>query len=41
MATAELKANLREETGKGIVRRIRAAGNVPGVLYGEGNAPVV
>ena len=41
MATAELKARLREETGKGVVRRIRASGNVPGVLYGEGNDPVV
>lgn len=41
MATAELKARLRKETGKGPGRRIRAAGNVPGVLYGEGNDPVV
>jgi large subunit ribosomal protein L25 len=41
MATAELKAKLREETGKGVVRRIRKGGNVPGVLYGEGHDPVV
>jgi large subunit ribosomal protein L25 len=40
MATAELEAKLRQETGKGPMRRIRAAGNVPGVLYGEGNDPV-
>ncbi len=41
MATAELKARLREDTGKGFARRIRRAGNVPGILYGEGNDPVV
>jgi large subunit ribosomal protein L25 len=41
MATAELKAKLREETGKGVARRIRRDGNVPGVLYGEGHDPVV
>jgi len=41
MATAELEAKLRKETGTGPMRRIRAAGNVPGVLYGEGNDPVV
>jgi len=41
MATAELKAKLREETGKGVARRIRQGGNVPGVLYGEGHDPVV
>lgn len=40
MATAELKAKLREKTGKGVARRIRRDGNVPGVLYGEGNAAV-
>ena len=41
MATAELKAKIREETGKGVARRIRNGGNVPGVLYGEGHEPVV
>jgi large subunit ribosomal protein L25 len=40
MATAELKARLRQETGKGFAKRIRRDGNVPGILYGEGNAPV-
>jgi large subunit ribosomal protein L25 len=40
MATAELKARLRQETGKEFAKRIRRDGNVPGVLYGEGNAPV-
>jgi large subunit ribosomal protein L25 len=41
MATAELKAKLRQETGKGVVRRIRQGGDVPGVLYGEGHDTVV
>jgi large subunit ribosomal protein L25 len=40
MATAELKARLRQETGKGFAKRIRRDGNVPGILYGEGNASV-
>lgn len=40
MATVELKARLRQETGKGFAKRIRRDGNVPGILYGEGNAPV-
>jgi large subunit ribosomal protein L25 len=30
----ELKAEPREEAGKGIARRLRTAGRVPGVLYG-------
>jgi large subunit ribosomal protein L25 len=40
MATAELKARLRQERGKGFAKRTRRDGNLPGILYGEGNAPV-
>ncbi len=40
MATAELKARLRQEKGKGFAKRTRRDGNLPGILYGEGNAPV-
>ncbi|MGH7482858.1 MAG: 50S ribosomal protein L25/general stress protein Ctc [Longimicrobiales bacterium] len=37
MATsATLTANLREETGKGAARRLRAAGRIPAVIYGHG-----
>ena len=39
MATVELKAKTREDTGKGSARKARAAGLVPAVLYGEGEAP--
>ena len=40
MATAELKARLRQAKGKGFAKRTRRDGNLPGILYGEGNAPV-
>jgi large subunit ribosomal protein L25 len=40
MATAELNAKLRETRGKGFAKRTRREGNVPGILYGEGNEPV-
>lgn len=40
MATAELKARLRQERGKGFAKRTRRDGNLPGILYGEGKAPV-
>lgn len=35
MATATLTAELREETGKGAARKLRAAGRVPAVIYGH------
>ena len=31
-----LNVELREQTGKGISRRLRAAGRLPGVVYGKG-----
>lgn len=36
----KLVAEKREESGKGPARRIRAAGRVPGVVYGPGLEPV-
>ena len=39
MATATLSAELREETGKGVARKLRAAGRVPAVVYGHNRAP--
>lgn len=38
MATATLTAELRQETGKGAARRMRAAGRVPAVVYGHHRA---
>lgn len=42
MATTETKlhAETREDSGKGVARKLRAAGRVPGVLYGQGVDPV-
>jgi len=39
MATASLSAETRTETGKGVARKLRAAGRVPGVVYGHGREP--
>ena len=36
----ELAARRRDETGKGAARRLRAAGQVPAVLYGKDQEPV-
>jgi large subunit ribosomal protein L25 len=36
----KLQADKREDTGKGVARKLRAAGRVPGVLYGQGVDPV-
>jgi large subunit ribosomal protein L25 len=35
MASASLSAELRSESGKGVARKLRAAGRVPGVVYGH------
>ena len=40
MAEVKLKAEKREGTGKGVARRARAAGKVPGVVYGRGIEPI-
>jgi large subunit ribosomal protein L25 len=36
METARLMAQRRQETGKGVARRLRRAGKLPAVLYGHG-----
>jgi len=35
MASASLSGETRSETGKGVARKLRAAGRVPGVVYGH------
>jgi large subunit ribosomal protein L25 len=39
MATVELNAKVRNESGKGSARQARMRGLVPAVLYGEGEEP--
>ena len=39
-ANTGLAASRRHETGKGVARRLRAAGQVPAVLYGKDQAPI-
>jgi len=36
----ELKANIREATGKGVARELRRNNSIPAVLYGLANEPV-
>lgn len=40
MAEVKLPAERRTEVGKGAARRTRAAGRVPGIVYGKGMEPV-
>src|SRR3954447_21541278 len=35
MASASLSAEARNDTGKGVARKLRAAGRIPGVIYGH------
>jgi large subunit ribosomal protein L25 len=39
MASASLSAELRSDSGKGVARKLRAAGQVPGIVYGHGRQP--
>jgi large subunit ribosomal protein L25 len=39
MATASLNAKLRTTRGKGVARKLRAAGEFPAVVYGHGREP--
>lgn len=39
MAQAELIVEIRENAGKGVARKLRAAGMVPAVVYGKGMEP--
>lgn len=40
MQQNQLKVEMRTSTGKGISRKLRAAGRVPGVIYGRGVDPI-
>lgn len=40
MSKQVLNVEFREQTGKGICRRLRAAGRIPAVVYGKGMEPV-
>jgi large subunit ribosomal protein L25 len=35
MATANLTATTRGDTGKGVARKLRSAGQIPGIIYGH------
>lgn len=39
MSQAEMNVTLREGTGKGVARKLRAEGQVPAVVYGKGMEP--
>lgn len=39
MASASLNAKPRTDRGKGVARKLRAAGEVPGVIYGHSREP--
>lgn len=39
MKAIPLTVSQRSDTGKGVARKLRAAGRVPGILYGESTAP--
>ncbi len=39
MGDWSLEVELREGAGKGVARKLRAAGRIPGVLYGRGKPP--
>lgn len=40
MAIVPLASARRSDTGKGVVRKLRAAGRIPGVFYGRGEAAI-
>ncbi len=40
MASATLSAEERADSGKGVARKLRAAGRVPAILYGHGRKPL-
>jgi large subunit ribosomal protein L25 len=39
MATAQLTATLRTGTGKGVARKLRQSGQIPGIIYGHAREP--
>lgn len=40
MQQTQMKIEARTSTGKGVSRRLRAAGRIPGIVYGRGMEPV-
>jgi large subunit ribosomal protein L25 len=40
MQQTQMKIEVRTSTGKGISRKLRAAGRIPGVVYGRGMEPI-
>ena len=40
MAIVNLKSERREGVGKGVARKLRAAGSIPAVYYGRGEEPI-
>ena len=40
MAENALSISIRENTGKGVARKLRAVGRIPGVCYGKQDAPI-
>lgn len=40
MAETQLNVEIRNRSGKGVARKLRAAGRAPAVVYGKGKAPV-
>ena len=40
VAAASLQASRRDQTGKGVARRLRRAGRIPAVVYGKDMDPI-
>ena len=40
MSVIQINGTVRENVGKGVARKARAAGQIPGVLYGHGETPM-
>ena len=40
MAENALNVEIRDQAGKGVARKLRAAGRIPGICYGKHDAPV-
>lgn len=40
MQRLQIKAQPRESTGKGVARKLRAQGRIPGIVYGTGLEPI-
>lgn len=40
MQQTQMKIEIRTSTGKGVARKLRAAGRIPGIVYGRGMEPI-